>query len=83
MTGCLRFGALRLCLATCAVLGLAACEKAQVSEAGKRKPDTAAYEGTDNAFADKGWKRGDAKAWEEQLRNRTQGQNEYSRASTP
>ena len=47
------------------------------------KPDVAAYQGTDNAFADTSWKRGDAVAWEEQLRKRSQGQNEYSRASQP
>lgn len=70
-----------LALAT-AVL-LTGCEKAQVSQPGKRKPDVAAYQGTDNAFADTSWKRGDSAAWEEQLRKRSQGQNEYSRASPP
>lgn len=62
---------------------LTGCEKAQVSQPGKRKPDVAAYQGTDNAFADTSWKRGDSAAWEEQLRKRSQGQNEYSRASQP
>jgi len=66
-----------------AAAGLSACDKAQVSDPAKRKPDVAAYQGTDNAFADASWKRGDQKAWEEQLRKRSQGQNEYSRASQP
>ena len=66
-----------------AVVGLTGCEKPQVSQQTKRKPDVAAYQGTDNAFADTSWKRGDAVAWEEQLRKRSQGQNEYSRASQP
>ena len=70
-------------VAVASLMGLAGCEKAQVSPQGKRQPDVAAYQGTDNAFADASWKRGDQKAWEEQLRKRSQGQNEYSRASQP
>ena len=69
--------------ALAAVLLLAGCEKPQVSQQTQRKPDVAAYQGTDNAFADTSWKRGDQVAWEEQLRKRSQGQNEYSRASQP
>ena len=70
-------------VAVAAVVGLTGCEKPQVSQQTKRTPDVAAYEGTDNAFADAGWKRGDQTAWEEHLRKRSQGQNEYSRASQP
>jgi major membrane immunogen (membrane-anchored lipoprotein) len=70
-------------VALAAVMLLAACEKPQVSQQTQRKPDVAAYQGTDNAFADTSWKRGDQVAWEEQLRKRSQGQNEYSRASQP
>ncbi len=70
-------------MALAAVVSLTACEKPQVSQQTKRKPDVEAYQGTDNAFADAGWKRGDQVAWEEHLRKRSQGQNEYSRASQP
>ena len=70
-------------VALAAVMLLAACEKPQVSQQTQRKPDVAAYQGTDNAFADTSWKRGDSAAWEEQLRKRSQGQNEYSRSSQP
>ena len=70
-------------VALAALMLLAACEKPQVSQQTQRKPDVAAYQGTDNAFADTSWKRGDSAAWEEQLRKRSQGQNEYSRASQP
>lgn len=70
-------------VALAAAVLLTGCEKAQVAQPGKRKPDVAAYQGTDNAFADTSWKRGDSAAWEEQLRKRSQGQNEYSRASPP
>ena len=70
-------------VALAAVVLLSGCEKSQVSQQTQRKPDVAAYQGTDNAFADTSWKRGDSAAWEEQLRKRSQGQNEYSRASQP
>jgi hypothetical protein len=62
---------------------LAGCEKAQISQPATKKPDIAAYQGTDNAFAQKDWKRGDQASWEQQMRNRSQGQNEYSRTSQP
>ncbi|MCE2691513.1 MAG: hypothetical protein LW862_17105 [Rubrivivax sp.] len=70
-------------VALAAVVLMSGCEKPQVSQQTQRKPDVAAYQGTDNAFADTSWKRGDSAAWEEQLRKRSQGQNEYSRASQP
>jgi len=62
---------------------LAGCEKAQISQPATKKPDISAYQGTDNAFAQKDWKRGDQASWEQQMRNRSQGQNEYSRTSQP
>jgi len=62
---------------------LAGCEKVQISQPATKKPDVAAYQGTDNAFAQKDWKRGDQASWEQQMRNRSQGQNEYSRTSQP
>ena len=83
MTGRLPRGGWLAALVLCSAVGLTACEKPQVSEAAKRKPDTPAYQGADNAYVDAGWKRGDAKSWEEQMRNRAQGQNEYSRTSQP
>lgn len=61
---------------------LAGCgEKAQTaSAAGARKADTQPYAGTQSAYMAPGWAAGDSKAWEAQLRNRTQAQNEYIRA---
>jgi hypothetical protein len=62
-----------------AILGQAACaEKQQTVTA--RKVDTKIWAGTDNAFAASGWKTGDQAAWEEQMRNRAQAQNDYARA---
>jgi hypothetical protein len=61
-------------------LGLAGCgEKAQT--VGSRKADVAAYQGTDNGYAAAGWKAGDKTSWEQQLQQRSQGQNENSRAA--
>ena len=60
-------------------LGLSACaEKPQT--AATRKSDGQPWDGTQSAFSAKGWQAGDKAAWEQQLRNRSQGQNEYSRA---
>ncbi len=41
-----------------------------------------AYQGTGVAsFTDAGWKAGDATSWEEQMRRRSQSQNEYVRSN--
>jgi len=70
---------MRLALLTAAVMALAACgDKPQ--SAGGVKSDTAAFQGTSNAFNAPGWKAGDKTAWEQQLKTRAQsGQNEYNR----
>ena len=70
---------MRLALLTAAVMVLAACgDKPQ--SAGGVKSDTAAVQGTSNAFNAPGWKAGDKTAWEQQLKTRAQaGQNEYNR----
>lgn len=68
-----------LMLAGAAALLLAACgEKPQDVATGK-KPDVPNWQGADNAHVAPGWKAGDKAAWEEQLRTRAQGQNEYQR----
>ena len=61
-----------------AVLG--ACgENVQTANVSKKKSDTRAYEGTQNAFVAPGWKVGDSGSWEEQLQVRVRNQNEYNR----
>ncbi|MDI1274140.1 hypothetical protein [Polaromonas sp.] len=70
---------MRLALLTVAVIGLAACGEKPQTAAGV-KSDTAAFQGTNNAFNAPGWKAGDKTAWEQQLKTRAQaGQNEYNR----
>jgi hypothetical protein len=70
---------MRLALLTAAVMALAACGEKPQTAAGV-KSDTAAFQGTGNAFNAPGWKAGDKTAWEQQLKTRAQaGQNEYNR----
>jgi hypothetical protein len=67
-------------LAAVAALALAACgDKPQ--EQGTKQVGAPAWQGTDNGYAAPGWKAGDETSWETQMRNRAQGQNEYSRTS--
>jgi hypothetical protein len=54
-------------------------EKAQT--AGQKKADAKAWDGADAAFTAGGWKSGDQKSWEEQMRARAQAQNEYARTT--
>ena len=63
-----------------AAFALTACtEKPQTAKTSKS--DVQAYEGASNKeFTVAGWKAGDKASWEEQMRIRSQGQNEYSRA---
>jgi hypothetical protein len=61
---------------------LTACgEKPQTL--GGVKSDTAAFQGTDNAFAAPGWTQGDKASWEQGLKARMQNsQNEYTKTGS-
>jgi len=78
MVRALVFGA-----ATALTLSLAACgEKPQTMDASAKKLDAQPWSASDAAnpaFAAKGWKGGDKTAWEEQIRQRNQAQNDYAR----
>jgi predicted small lipoprotein YifL len=68
--------------AAAAVVGLAACGE-RPQELGAKKSSAAPHQGTAApGYASGGWKAGDAQSWEEHMRTRAQGQNEYSRATT-
>jgi len=60
-------------------LALAAC--GEKTSGGVKKSDVPAYQGTTaaSAYSANGWKSGDQSAWDLQLRNRAQSQNEYAR----
>ena len=68
-----------LTLATVACLGLGACGERPQAMA-HQKAGVPAYQGPAGAFTAAGWKPGDETSWEAQMRTRSQGQDEYSRA---
>lgn len=72
----MRATALMLCGAA---LVLGGCGEKMAGAA--KKSDTPAYEGAaePSAFIAGGWKAGDRNSWEQELRHRTQSQNEYVR----
>ena len=69
-------------LAAAVLLLAASGEKAQTMDASGKKVDAEPWTVSNNAdpaFMAPGWKSGDKTAWEEQLRKRNQGQNDYGR----
>jgi len=65
-----------------AAAALAACSGGSPSEGGAvRKNDAPAWQGAGNPYVAEGWKAGDQTSWEQQMRVRVQGQNEYTRGS--
>ena len=60
---------------------VAACGEKPQTAAGPRKTDTHAFEGAAPSFTASGWKAGDVASWEQQMKTRAQGQNEYSRTA--
>ncbi len=67
-----------LTLAAAALLLGACAEKVQT--AATQKSDDKPWAGARADFIARGWQVGDKTSWEQQLRKRSQGQNEYSRA---
>ena len=63
-----------------AAMALGGCgEKAQV--AATKKYDGKPWEASQSAYVVQGWKAGDQASWEQQLKARSQNQNEYARAA--
>jgi hypothetical protein len=64
-----------------ALATLAACtEKPQTLSSGV-KLDAAAFQGTGMAFTVPGWKPGDKTSWEQEMKTRTQNQNDYTKVN--
>jgi len=57
---------------------LCACGEKPQTNAG-HKPDAPPWSGAREPYVAAGWKAGDQASWEEQMRKRAQGQNEYLR----
>lgn len=67
--------------AAAALSALGACgERSQELGAKHVKSDTPAYTGGQAAYNAAGWNAGERASWEQQIRTRAQGQNEYSRS---
>jgi len=68
-----------------ALLALAACGERKQTAGGEspaRRGDAPPWAGVaSDAFVAPGWKVGEATSWENHMRARSQGQNEYSRAT--
>ena len=63
-----------------AAFALSACsERPQTAQT--RKSDTKPWEASQSAYMASGFKGGDKTAWETQMRQRAQGQNEHSRTA--
>jgi len=67
-----------LALAVAAALVVACGEKPQESS---HKADSHPWENANAGFMANGYKAGDAAAWDTQIKQRTQGQNEYARVA--
>jgi hypothetical protein len=61
------------------VLLLAACGDPGNRPPGARAPDQKTWQGAAEPYVAPGWTPGDAQSWDEQMRKRVQGQNEYTR----
>jgi hypothetical protein len=67
-----------IAFAAAVLLALGACtEKPQ--QVGQKKESDPAWKGAQDAYTAPGWKPGDQASWEQQIRNRNRGQNEYDR----
>ncbi|MEO8653556.1 MAG: hypothetical protein ABI409_05475 [Ramlibacter sp.] len=73
--------ALFVIAAVAGAAALSACtEKPQTLSSGV-KVDAAAFQGTGLPYVVPGWKQGDKASWEQQLKTRTQSQNDYAKVN--
>jgi hypothetical protein len=70
---------IRLLLISASLAVLAGCGEFDQSTAASRNypNDTPAWQGAKNPYSAQGWTAGDKASWENQLRTRSQAQNEY------
>jgi hypothetical protein len=72
-------GVFQRAAALAAVLALGACTETPQTATTTKKVDAKPWQGASSPYTAPGWQQGDEASWEQQLRNRTQGQNDYSR----
>jgi len=74
--------ALSTLAAACGALAMLAGCAEQPQELGARVSASPSYQGTAApGYVSGGWKAGDEQSWNEHMRSRIQGQNEYARAA--
>ena len=64
-----------------AVLLLASCGDKPQTIGQNSRHDTAAFQGTGMPYQAQGWKAGDRTSWEQALKTRAQGQNDYAKSN--
>jgi hypothetical protein len=73
---------MRAAMVSLFALALLGCGERSQSQADARDAgDTPDWQGAKNEFVAKGWTPGNKAAWELQLRNRAQTQNEYTKVN--
>lgn len=72
---------MRAAVLALAALALAACSEKPQTLGQNSGHDTPAWSGTGSVFQVQGWKAGDRAAWEQQLKNRSQTQNDYVKSN--
>jgi len=71
---------IRFLLVLASLAALAGCgETDQSTAAGTNRNDTPPWQGAKNPHVAQGWTAGDKASWENQLRTRSQYQNEYAK----
>lgn len=70
---------MKISLIALSVLLLAACGEKEQTISGSYKPDQKAWQGAGGTYHANGYKGGDKAAWDAQMRQRAQVQNEYVR----
>ena len=63
-----------------AALALAACAEKPQAVGGRASDAKPWQQAAANGYAEPGWQAGDRSSWEQQLKRRSLGQNEYNRA---
>jgi hypothetical protein len=64
-----------------AALMLGCSEEPQTAGGAAGQGEAASWKGAQNPYVAPGWTTGDQASWEQQMRSRMQGQNEYSRTT--
>jgi hypothetical protein len=71
----------RLVLLGAAAIALAACGEKPQTIGENSRHDTPAFQGTGMPYQVRDWKAGERSSWEQALKTRAQGQNDYAKSN--